>query len=261
MPRHARSSFRSVLAFVLALVVSLATRPPVVEAQVAARRIIHQGTDWLVMSATGPDGNGMTIQVYFKAGGQPNRGGYRTVATFDDPDSESDLHEENRADGSEPPLNSFTRTTHGTADEFVFGSAITAKQTERQLCALLAEKVATIDRMCKLTDVQKRKIELAGRGDVARLMDRVERLKRKFDQFNRSPTVEQIQDWATEMAADRERLRLPLESAAFGEGTLFAKVLNTVLTPEQTAAFDRRLLNSVAPNPPERIGNLRLDAF
>jgi hypothetical protein len=223
-----------------------------VQAQAVASRIIHRDTGVVIISVTGPEGT--RIRVHFDVGTQPNADFNRVVAHFfQDADPEGEAIDEELAENAPTP-NTFTRTTKGTADEFVFGSAISAQQAEQRLRKILVQKLATIDRMCQLTDSQKHKIELAGRGDVARLLQRAARLKQRFDQFSEIRSVDEIQEWATEISAERSRLQILLGPGSFGDGTLFIKVLPTVLTTEQTAALDRRQLDAVAPAPAKGLG-------
>ena len=46
---------------------------------------------------------------------------------------------------------------------------------------LLSLNVEDLERTCGLTPVQKKKLLLAGRGDIKRFFDRVEDIRKKFD--------------------------------------------------------------------------------
>src|SRR5258708_7456992 len=60
-------------------------------------------------------------------------------------------------------------------DQLLFGvqepGAVTA--IHQQLHARLEKKLASVDRYCQLSDPQKQKLELAGRGDIQRLFEGV----------------------------------------------------------------------------------------
>ncbi|MBI3864158.1 MAG: hypothetical protein HY290_19925 [Planctomycetia bacterium] len=156
--------------------------------------------------------------------------------------------DEDAFDGRESSAEGPARITQGTPDEFVFGESATAAKAEIKLYALLEKQVARIDRMCKLTDEQKHKIELAGRGDVKRLLQRAETLKMRFKTCDQLQTVDQLRDWATDLSTESQSVRTNLTCGTFVHGSLFAKTLNAVLTPEQSAKLDRRLFNPVAPS-------------
>src|SRR5439155_9611662 len=69
-----------------------------------------------------------------------------------------------------------------TDDQFerwVFQEDGNASRARKRLDSLLAMQIENIDRTCRLTDAQKKKLQLAGRGDVKRCFDCYERIKRK----------------------------------------------------------------------------------
>src|SRR4029079_6007157 len=81
------------------------------------------------------------------------------------------------------------------------------------------------------TAEQKRKLELAGRGDIHQLFDRFEDLRRQFIR-PRNPNTEAILLFEQGL-----RLRSVLDRGPFGEGSLFARILGSTLTPEQAAEY------------------------
>src|SRR5260370_753503 len=71
--------------------------------------------------------------------------------------------------------------------QWVFGNASNAEAARKQLRALLQKKIAIVDHICRLTDAQKEKLELAGVGDNKRLVDRVEKLGLQFQLVRNDP--------------------------------------------------------------------------
>ena len=65
-------------------------------------------------------------------------------------------------------------------DQWVFGNLRTLSAARARLDALLASKVDEIQRICRINEAQKKKLHLAGEGDIERLMDRVEEKRKKF---------------------------------------------------------------------------------
>jgi hypothetical protein len=63
-------------------------------------------------------------------------------------------------------------------DEWAFGVGRNAAVARRQLNGLLREKMEVVDRCCRLSDMQRQKLQLAGQGDIKRFMDRVEETKK-----------------------------------------------------------------------------------
>ncbi len=61
------------------------------------------------------------------------------------------------------------------------GSVADAIEVRNEHDMRLRQKIAIVDRVCGLTGPQKEKLELAGRGDIKRLFDRVEKVARHFE--------------------------------------------------------------------------------
>ncbi len=128
------------------------------------------------------------------------------------------------------------------ADEFdqsVLGGtgAPAATAQRRWLDAVMAKKVTAINRVCGLSEEQKQKLELAGRGDIKRLVDRIDALRRKFQTIRREGA-----DSNGPNAIDGEVsiVKGILRSGPFGDDSLFAKTQKTILTADQAAKFERR---------------------
>ena len=59
-------------------------------------------------------------------------------------------------------------------DQWAFGGRMTGNTIRNKLDSLLTMQIEEIDRSCTLTEAQKNKLRLAGRGDMKRFLDRVE---------------------------------------------------------------------------------------
>src|SRR5262249_42190259 len=66
-------------------------------------------------------------------------------------------------------------------DRWMLGSPRGGKQLQQWMEALLRQKIKDIERSHRLTAEQKKKLELAGRGDIKRLSDEVERCRKEFE--------------------------------------------------------------------------------
>ena len=87
----------------------------------------------------------------------------------------------------------------------------------------LKSRIDYIDRLCSLTPDQRRKLELAGRGDIKRFFDQVAERKKEFrpKEKSRDAVLESV-----------ERMRLlgqSYRSGIFGDPSMFAKVLGAIL--------------------------------
>jgi hypothetical protein len=108
----------------------------------------------------------------------------------------------------------------------------TAVGLRKHLEARLTGRLDSLQYTCHLTVPQRKKLELAGRGDIKRLMDRLDPI------FGRSSssTVEDIQRLTTETRDLFNALNGP-----FDAGSLFSKAMITTLTKEQVAENERAL--------------------
>jgi hypothetical protein len=116
-------------------------------------------------------------------------------------------------------------------DQWVFGNlgAGNAGMVRNKLDARLELQVDDIERSCGLTPIQKKKLLVAGRGDIKRFFDRLEELRRKFDKLrNQQNALGMI--WQ-----DVQPLQAGVNAGLFGDDSIFAKALRTTLTPEQVA--------------------------
>jgi hypothetical protein len=134
------------------------------------------------------------------------------------------------------------RLLQGTADQFVFGPGSTATVAETSLDALGHEMVIAVNEACWLTPRQRRTLELAASGEKRQFFDRAEAIKTKFERYEALTSIDQFREWAAEL--DRELGELHA-ARAFEERSLFAKILNTALMPEQAAALAGRPLNAL----------------
>jgi hypothetical protein len=120
-------------------------------------------------------------------------------------------------------------------DQWVFGNlgGGNAGMVRNKLDARLELEVDDIERSCGLTPVQKKKLLVAGRGDIKRFFDRLEELRRKFDKLrNQQNALGMI--WQ-----DVQPLQAGVNSGLFGGDSIFAKALRTTLTPEQIADHEK----------------------
>ncbi len=97
-----------------------------------------------------------------------------------------------------------------------------------RLESILSARVDKIARQCGLTEVQKRKLLLAGRGDIKRFFDRAEL---------RGGAVEpnEIQEFGDVP----RRFRANAGGEVFGEGSIFSKAFKTTLTAGQFARYEK----------------------
>jgi hypothetical protein len=126
-------------------------------------------------------------------------------------------------------------------DQMVFQASGDAKRCEERMRARTELQLAELERVCGLSDVQKRKLNLAARGDLQRFLSEVGVARHKYDakmkgaKLNDHLAFNQV--WM-EMQQDIQ----PLQIRASGGLTalpqsLFMKVLPQSLTAEQHQSY------------------------
>ena|SRR5579872_2008553 len=118
-------------------------------------------------------------------------------------------------------------------DQWVFGGRGNTGPARSRLESFLQLQIADVDRVCELTEAQKQKLQLAGKGDIVRFFDRVEELRRKFQK------VKNDRNKIGELYQEILPLRLTLDSGAFGDDSFFAKTLKSTLSADQTESHGR----------------------
>lgn len=105
-------------------------------------------------------------------------------------------------------------------------------QVRKRFDAMLGVKVEEIDRVCRLSDGQKRTLRLLGAGDVKRVFEQYARAKREFNRLGND--TEKLQEVMPLLGPAQEAAR----SGPFGPDSLLRKSLRRVLTAEQFAKYD-----------------------
>lgn len=120
-------------------------------------------------------------------------------------------------------------------DQWVFGSSPGAGGGRNRLDALLSLQVEDAARVCRLTEVQKKKLRLAGSGDIKRFFEKVDEKRKKFEK------VKTDQNKIGEIYQELSPLRSLIQSGLFDEGSFFSKTLRTILTDDEVEAYEERL--------------------
>lgn len=117
-------------------------------------------------------------------------------------------------------------------DQWVFQNDGNAAMARKRLDALLTLQVDDVDRACHLTETQKKKLLLAGRGDIKRFFDKCDVAKRKFD------LVKHDQQKFQEIWQDISPLQVTLQAGLFHDNSLVYRTLKNTLTEEQRGRYD-----------------------
>jgi hypothetical protein len=118
-------------------------------------------------------------------------------------------------------------------ERWLFGNDGDTDTARRIAEARLRSRVSFIDDVCRLTRPQRKKLELAGRGDLKRFFDRVRVLRQQFR------TAEDDLDRLARLIEDAEAEGELFRREFFGDETLFAKALRATLDADQAARYRR----------------------
>jgi hypothetical protein len=118
-------------------------------------------------------------------------------------------------------------------DQWVFGRFGGAAGARTKLDSALTLKIDELERLCGLSETQKKKLLLAGKGDIKRYFDKVEELKRKaaVGQNGMNQNIWQ----------DLQPLQAELNTGLFGEESLYTKMVRRTLNDDQIAHFESQL--------------------
>ena len=127
-----------------------------------------------------------------------------------------------------------------TFDLYLFGSTGDVESAHAYQEKLLTAKIDVIDRMSQMTPNQKKKLLLAGRGDIKRLLDRVEDERKTFEQVRTDPT--RCQEFLIRL----QPFRLIIFRGPFGSDSLFAKTLKKIRAEENLVRLEPGLESCAA---------------
>jgi hypothetical protein len=120
-------------------------------------------------------------------------------------------------------------------DQWLFNT-MDARQAKTRLDAALSLQIESVDRVCTLTEAQRKKLQLAGRGDMKRFDDSVESVRKKFRAIRRDQN--KINDIWQEIQPLQKKFMVGL----FHDTSLFHKVLKQTLDAQQSTQYERQQL-------------------
>jgi hypothetical protein len=124
-------------------------------------------------------------------------------------------------------------------DQWVFNRWGGADGARARLDANLALQIDDLDRACELTEIQKKKVMLAGLGDIKRYYDRVDELKRRYAAGTNQGNFNNI--WQ-----EMQPLQVELGNGLFGDDSLFVKTVKSTLNSDQLQRHDDLMRRRVA---------------
>ena len=117
-------------------------------------------------------------------------------------------------------------------EQWIFREFQNAAGARGRLDSLLMLNIESVAQVCGLSEAQRQKLWLAGRGDIKRFFDSVDELRRKFQ------AVKTDQNRLQELFREVQPLHSTFAAGPFGETSIFSKALKNTLTSEQAALYE-----------------------
>lgn len=134
------------------------------------------------------------------------------------------------------------RFSHGVFENVVYGPKDDDAALFRRLESEMNYRVLFLASMFKLDGTQARKLQQAGRGDIQRIRERIDELKKRFSEpgLIEDDRPNTIRDWAAERVNEALALRSALTRTGdpFRAGSMLEKVLRRQLSPEQIVEYE-----------------------
>ncbi len=156
----------------------------------------------------------------------------RPVRAQQDDEAEADFNPKVRA-AQEPVAQLVPQVNNDQVDNWIFGRFGGATGARTKLDSALTLKIDELERLCGLSEGQKKKLLLAGKGDIKRFFNKVEDLKRKAGSGQNGMNQNIWQDL--------QPLQAELNTGLFGEESLYTKMVRRTLNDDQMAHFERQL--------------------
>jgi len=130
------------------------------------------------------------------------------------------------------------RISDDAFNQRVFGH-VDATGAHQHLDERLRAEIQSVGDRYGLTASQRQKLLLAGRGDIKRLFDRIE--ERRLQLTARvAEDVDSVRELSRDFSDASGNVSASFRFGPFGRGSLFAKMLNRTITPEQVAEFEKQ---------------------
>jgi hypothetical protein len=118
-------------------------------------------------------------------------------------------------------------------DSWTFRHGQTPETIRLELENRLKLQIDDVDRIGKLDDAQRRKLQLAGRGDIKRYFDDVEALRQRFNLLRKD------REKFNEIWKEIQPLQQRLAAGLFEEGSIFRKTLGSTLSADQASRYQK----------------------
>jgi hypothetical protein len=115
-------------------------------------------------------------------------------------------------------------------DQWIFGRFGGSGGVRTKLDSSLKLRIEDLDRSCHISDLQKKKLLLAGRGDIKRFYDKIEEVKRKFQNGQN--------DLNANIWQEIQPLQVELTTGLFGDDSIYYKTIRRTLDGDQISRYE-----------------------
>jgi WD40 repeat protein len=149
-----------------------------------------------------------------------------------------------------PITEELKKQNHGV---FFRGHNQSIDTVKSRLNDVLRRRIDSIDRLCELTDPQKKRLELAGRGAIRQLFEHIDEQVQTLTwrEFKNQNMVIRMLKEGPEVG----QLRSQLRAGPFADDSFFGKSLASILTPEQYSKYSERPNLAAISNKPITLKN------
>lgn len=151
--------------------------------------------------------------------------GGSSTAMAQDEDDEPAAVQQLQVQNFEMPENQF--------DSWVFQNLPSVAAARKKLDQMLTLQLDDVDRACQLTEPQRKKLQLAGRGDMLQFFEQIEVVRKKF------LLVRKDQQKFNEIWQDISPLQMKFQAGLFGQDSFYHKTLRNMLKGEQLSKYSQ----------------------
>ncbi len=124
-------------------------------------------------------------------------------------------------------------------ERWVFQNVQSAREGRKRLVSTMELQIEAVDELCGLSDLQRQKLDLAARGDIARFFDEFEIVREKFRSFKKeNDDPNQFNQVWNRLWQDIGPLQRKLNAGLFSSDSLFRKVIRHTLNAEQLSKYE-----------------------
>jgi len=125
-------------------------------------------------------------------------------------------------------------------EDLIYFSVRDEAEARARFVMILEEKLNMADRICELSDSQREKLRLAGRGDMIRFLRTAEDIKARYESAAALiRDVDEFDKWAKALSHEVAVQWAVLGTGPFDGNSLFVKTLKRALNPEQVGKYAR----------------------